>query len=78
MLRVRAGSPPGPDVAPGAATRDFHTALAIGRRNGIEIWRLSVAPPFKEFLVIDDLSAVIAASDPSERRTKLFGLDYGR
>jgi hypothetical protein len=77
MLRVRAGSPPGPDVAPGAVTRDLHTALAIGRRNGIETWRFD-APPFNEFSVIDDLSAVIAASDPSERRTKLFGLDCGR
>ena len=28
--------------------------------------------------LIDDLSAVIAASDPSERRTKFFGIDRGR
>jgi hypothetical protein len=28
--------------------------------------------------LINDLSAVITASDPSERRTKLFGIDYGR
>src|SRR5258707_3067773 len=28
--------------------------------------------------LINDLSAVITASDPSERRTKLFGIDCGR
>lgn len=28
--------------------------------------------------LINDLSAVIAASDPSERRSKCLGLDHGR
>src|SRR5882757_5896355 len=31
----------------------------------------------RDLSLIDDLSAVIAASDPSERRTKFFGIDRG-
>jgi hypothetical protein len=36
------------------------------------------AVPVRGLLLINDLSAVITASDPSERRTKLFGNDCGR
>jgi hypothetical protein len=60
----------------GHPTYRLRTAFRLQATNG----RFAPLPavPVRGLLLINDLSAVITASDPSERRTKLFGNDCGR